>query len=866
MKYLFISLLSLALLASCTTNKYQDPELSAEERAADLVSRLTLEEKITLMIDASEEIPRLGIKRFQWWNEALHGVARAGLATVLPQPIGMAATFDPDLLRTAYLAVSDEARAKHNGFIAQGSRERYQGLTFWTPTVNLLRDPRWGRGIETYGEDPYLTGVMGLAVVDGLQDNAADTKYKKLLACAKHFAVHSGPEWNRHSYNAENIDTRQLYETYLAPFEVLVKEGKVGQVMCAYNRFEGDPCCGSNTLLTRILRDEWGYDGIVLSDCGAINDFFKEGAHQTHADAAEASAAAVLAGTDLECGSSYKKLMEAVQRGLISEADIDVSVTRLLKARFELGEMDEPEGASWSEIPADVIASAAHDTLATQLARESMTLLVNKKDILPLKRNSGLTVAVVGANATSEVMQWGNYNGTPRHTITLLEGIRQALGATDSLIYIPGCNVVGNTLMNSAFNECSSDGQPGFTARYWNDVERLGPPDVVNQVDQPFHFCTSGATVFAPGVELMGFSADYRSTFSPTKSGEVSMNIYYCGRVSLTVNGEEVKSGRTNHGERSLTYKTTVEAGQSYDIAINFEQYAASDATLNFDLGFEEPVSADRIVAATSGADVVVFVGGLAPWLEGEEMSVDAPGFYRGDRTEIELPDVQREVIARLHNAGRRVVFVCCSGSAIAMVPEVANCDAILQAWYPGQSGGKAVAEVLFGDYNPSGRLPFTIYKNLQQLPDFEDYNMAGRTYRYLTSEPLFAFGYGLSYTTYEYGALQLHTPEVKADSAVVSIEIPVTNTGELDGDEIVQVYLKKKGDKTGPLKTLRDFRRVPIRAGQKVNVSFNLSGRQLEWWDTETNSMHLTPGEYTLMAGCSSRDEDLQAVDFTIR
>lgn len=850
--YLFASLV---ILSGCNTQPaYKNSDLSPEQRAEDLLQQLTLEEKVALMMDNSQPVERLGIKPYNWWNEALHGVARSGLATVFPQPIGMAASFDPEALHTAYVAVSDEARAKNAAYIAEGSHERYQGLTFWTPTVNIYRDPRWGRGIETYGEDPYLTSVMGVNVVKGLQCLDSNEKYDKLHACAKHFAVHSGPEWNRHEFNAENINPRDLWETYLPPFEALVKEGKVKEVMCAYNRLEGDPCCGSDRLLMQILREEWGYDGIVLSDCGAITDFYRDKGHHTHPDAESASAAAVLSGTDLECGSSYKALVESAKRGLIDEKDIDVAVKRLLKARFELGEMDNPDKVEWTQIPHSVVCSAAHDSLALEMARKSMTLLLNKNNILPLKRG-GHTIAVMGPNANDSVMQWGNYNGTPKHTITILDGIRSAMGKENKLIYEQACSWVERSLIRSVFSQCSSKEGAGFTARYWNNATQQGEPVATTQLTTPFRLCTSGATVFAPGVNLTGFSAAYQSTFTPTESGEVVFDFYSCGAAELLVNGEEVKKFANKHGSRGSSYNMSVEANKAYDIEIRF-QHVMGDAQLNFDLGFKEEANIRQAVAKVKEADIVIFAGGISPGLEGEEMGVNLPGFKRGDRTNIELPAVQRELIKALADAGKKVIFVNCSGSPIAMEPETRYCQAILQAWYPGQSGGKAVAEVLFGDYNPAGRLPVTFYRNTAQLPDFEDYNMTGRTYRYFKGDPLFPFGYGLSYTTFNYGDIQLDATIKAGETAKVTV--PVTNTGNRDGEEIVQLYLKKQGDSEGPAKTLRAFKRVLILAGETVDVILELTPKQWEWWDAQTNTMRTIAGTFDVMVGGSSRDCDL--------
>ena len=696
---------------------------------------------------------------------------------------------------------------------------------------------------------------MGVSVVKGLQCLDENEKYDKVHACAKHFAVHSGPEWNRHSFNAENISPRDLYETYLPPFEALVKEGKVKEVMCAYNRFEGEPCCGSNRLLNHILRREWGYDGIVVADCSAISDFHNDKGHKTHADAASASSAAVLSGTDLECGSNYRSLTEGVKKGFIDEADIDRSVKRLLQARFELGEMDEPDQVKWAQIPYSVVCSDKHDSLSLDMARKSMTLLLNKNNALPLERG-GTTIAVMGPNANDSVMQWGNYNGLPKRTITILDGIRSAMGKDDKLIYEQGCSWVERTLIRSVFNQCKSKEGAGFSARYWNNTEFKGAPAATSRLTTPFRLCTSGATVFAPDVNLTDFSATYQSVFTPQETGEVVFDFYCYGSVKLLVNGKEIGSFTNKHGSRPRAYGMHVDAGKSYDIEIKF-QYFSSDAQLNFDLGFKEEADIQRSVAKVKDADVVIFAGGISPQLEGEEMGVKLPGFRGGDRTDIELPAVQREMIKALHDAGKKVIFVNCSGSPIAMEPETEYCQAILQAWYPGQSGGKAVAEVLFGDYNPAGRLPATFYRNLAQLPDFEDYNMAGHTYRFFNGEPLFPFGYGLSYTTFKYGKIQLKSSAQTGET--VKITVPVTNTGSRNGEEVVQVYLKKQGEADGPVKTLRAFKRVYIPAGKTVKVELELTPKQLEWWDSATNTMRTMPNTFDVMVGGSSKDCDLQ-------
>ena len=716
-KILIPVLLAGALMSACQQKlPYQDASLSPEERAADLVQRLTLEEKVSLMQNNSSAVPRLGIKPYEWWNEALHGVARNGLATVFPQAIGMGAAFNDSLLHVVFTAVSDEARAKNHMARRDSSYKRYEGLTFWTPNINIFRDPRWGRGQETYGEDPYLTGQLGMAVVRGLQ-GPEDSQYDKAHACAKHYAVHSGPEWNRHSFNAENIDPRDLWETYLPAFKDLVQKADVKEVMCAYNRFEGSPCCNSDRLLMQILRDEWGYEGLVVSDCGAINDFYVKGRHETHKDEADASSAAVLSGTDLECGSVYKSLADAVRQGKIKESDLDRSVSHLLKARFELGEMDET--TPWDAIPDSVVNCHAHQALALRMAHESMTLLQNKNNLLPLK--AGMTVALVGPNANDSVMQWGNYNGFPGHTVTLLEALRKRL-PEEQLIYVPG--------------------------------------------------------------------ALYAEGFVPKHKKE------------------EMKQMK--------------------------------------------PLDAASLLKQVGRADVVVFAGGISPLLEGEEMKVNVQGFKGGDRTDIELPAIQRQLLRALKAAGKKVVFVNFSGSAVGLEPETQTCDAILQAWYPGEAGGTAVADVLYGDYNPAGRLPVTFYKNVGQLPDFQDYSMKGRTYRYFEGTPLFPFGHGLSYTTFAYG---------KAEVKDGCLLVPVINTGCMDGDEVVQLYLNRPDDANGPRKTLRAFKRVHIPAGATRTVSLPLTEETFNWWDTATNTVHPLKGSYKLLYGGSSDSRALQTM-----
>ena len=654
----------------------------------DLCQRLTLDEKIGLMMHHSKAVERLEVPVFQWWSEALHGVGRNGNATVFPITMGMAATFDTLLVERVFTAVSDEARIKHNMAHRLGTQgQMYHGLSFWTPNINIFRDPRWGRGQETYGEDPYLTAVMGKSVVRGLQ-GPEDAPYQKLLACAKHFAVHSGPEWSRHRYNAENIKLRDLYETYLYAFRALVKEAKVAEVMCAYNSFEGKPCCGSDRLLQQILREEWGFEGLVTSDCWAVDDFWKDYGHHYSKSKTEATSAAVIAGTDVECGESFGSLRDGVREGRIKEETIDRSLIRLLEARFRLGDFDDPHLNPWNKIPADRLCCQEHSALALEAARKSIVLLKNN-GILPLSeaRNDEQLV-IMGPNAVDSTMMWGNYNGFPLHTITLAEGIRSIC---------PSAKIIP-----------------------WQK-------DVAQQVQ------------------------------------------------------------------------------------------AAADA------------------------GTVIFCGGISPRLEGEEMEVKEEGFKGGDRTMIELPGTQRDILAALHKVGKRVILANCSGSAIGLVPEQQTTDAIVQAWYGGQAGGQALAEVIFGRVNPSGRLPVTFYRNVEQLPDFEDYNMEGHTYRYFRGEPLYPFGYGLSYSKFTYG---------KPRYADGQLMLTVSNKSKRDGTETVLVYISKEGDTDGPIRTLRAFQRVEVPAGASVAVKIPLPDSTFEWWDVKSNAMRVLPGNYILHIG----------------
>lgn len=833
---------------------YKDSSLPVEQRVEDLLSRLTLEEKVQLMMNGSKPVERLGIKQFDWWSEALHGVGRNGVSTVFPSCVGMACSFDDMLINRIYDAVSDEARAKNTYRRQHGMTiGRYQGLSFWTPNINVFRDPRWGRGQETYGEDPYMNGRMGLCVVRGLQGGEGH-KYYKLHACAKHFAVHSGPEKTRHSFNIENLPARDLWETYLPAFKTLVQQGNVQQVMCAYQRFEGDPCCGSNRLLTQILRDEWGFKGLVVSDCGAINDFFQPGRHGVSADAPAASAKAVLSGTDVECGQIYKNLVEAVRRGDISEEQINVSVRRLLKGRFELGEFDPDSEVEWTRIPISVVASKEHKQLALQMGREQMVLLQNKGNILPLSKADASRIMVMGPNAADSTMLWGIYFGQPSHTVTPLEGITAKVG---SVPYYQACEITALTESQSIFDVITGvDGKKGLTAEYWNNTEMEGTPVTTVQYTTPLKLDNGGATVFAPGVELTNFTTRMKGSFVAELDETLNINFTNDDGMRIIVNGDTIFNRWVKDRVAKRSVKLKVNKGKRYDVEINYMQ-GEDDATLNFDILRDKKITTQYVVDKAKNAEIIIFVGGISPNLEKEQARVDAPGFDGGDRTSIELPQAQRELLKALHDAGKKIVFVNCSGSAVALTPEIETCDAILQAWYAGEQGGHALADVIFGDYNPSGKLSVTFYKDDSQLPPFDDYTMSNRTYRYFKGQPLFPFGYGMSYTSFEIG-------KPKYKNGVISVS--VKNTGKMNGTQIVQVYMKNLADINGPIKTLRGYQRVDLKAGEMKTVEIPFDRSLFEGWDVATNTMRVVPGKYELMVGSSSLDSDLQKIKVRVK
>lgn len=863
MKKVLVTTASILITISIYSQEFpfQNPKLSSEERAKDLISRLTIEEKASLMCDQSDAIPRLGVKTFNWWSEALHGYANNDSVTVFPEPIGMAASFNDELVYQIFDAVSDEARAKYNQWIQYGNEnKRFLSLSVWTPNVNIFRDPRWGRGQETYGEDPYLMSRMGISVVKGLQ-GSEDAKYRKLLACAKHYAVHSGPEWSRHELNLNNVDPRELYETYLPAFKALVQEADVRQVMCAYQRLDDEPCCGNTRLLQRILRDEWGFEYLVVSDCGAITDFFTT--HKVSSTPVHAAAKGVLAGTDVECvweNYPYKTLPEAVERQLITKEEIDKSLMRVLIGRFDLGEMDDNAIVPWAKIPPSILNNEKHRQLALDMARQTMTLLQNEKNILPLSK-SVKKIAIIGPNADDEVMLWGNYNGTPIHTISILEGIKLKIPA-DMILYDKGCDLVEDKVTLSYFDHCSFEDKKGFKATYWNNRERNGEYFTTQQLTTAIKKTTAGQHEFASGVKLEDFSATYITEFIPEKTEEIVFKGGATGYFEIFVNDKSLIN-YNNWRTLSSRIPYKVEAGKVYKIEIRYAQLHNWQANIEFDFGKEVEVDYTNLVNKLEGIEKVIFVGGLSGKLEGEEMPVSYPGFKGGDRTNIDLPSVQRNCLKALKEAGKKVVFVNCSGSAIALTPETESCEAILQAWYAGESGGQAVADVLFGDYNPAGKLPITFYKSSDQLKDFEDYSMKGRTYRYM-EDALFPFGYGLSYTSFEIGSATLSKTFIDANETI-ELAVPVKNSGKMNGTEIVQVYVRKVNDLEGPIKTLKGFKRVEVAAGNTQQVFIELPPSTFEFYDWGQRKMAIVPGEFEILYGNSSDDKDLKSILVTI-
>lgn len=874
-----ITILNGSVYAALDEKKiYMDLSADFETRAADLVERMTLEEKISQLGDNAPGIEHLGVSPYNWWNECLHGVARAGVATVFPQAIGMAASFDRSMMYDVACIISDEARAKHHEAVRNKDYARYKGLTFWSPNINIFRDPRWGRGHETYGEDPYLTGQMGIQFVRGLQGD--DPKYLKLVATAKHYAVHNGPEPDRHHFNAVP-NARDLWETYLPAFYDLVVVGKAYSVMGAYNRIDSESASASWMLLRDILREQWRFDGYVVSDCGAIRDIYQN--HKIVNDAQEAAAIGVRRGCELNCGSVYQwSLLQAVEKGLIDESEIDLAVYRLMLARMKLGMFDPPERVPYAQISYSVNDCEKHDEVALAMAQKSMTLLKNDR-ILPLDKSKIKTIAVVGPNADSIPALLGNYNGTPSKPITVLEGIRRAVGDEVQVLYSMGCPLaegVGQTafpVIDSRYlftSDKSGKQVHGLRGEYYHGICLQGEP-VMTRIDLQIKMDWLRSSPTTTAIAQGTLSADQKindDNFSIRWTGQLLApisGIYTLGVVSddgcrLYVDGRKVIDDWSEHAMQTFTTDITLEEGKQYDIMIEYYE-ASREAGIHFvwKLPESETEAGSAVARQTlediSRADVAIFVGGLDANLEGEEMRLQAKGFDRGDRTEIELPAIQLETLRAIQKTGTPVVFVLLAGSPIAFDGIDNNIPAILMGWYPGQRSGDAVADVLFGEYNPAGRLPVTFYTSTEELADFSDYNMRagqGFTYRYYTGEPLYPFGHGLSYTTFTYSNLKMSTNKVDPEDTL-TVKVDVTNTGSRDGEEVVQLYVRDvESSLPMPVKQLRGFERIALKKGQAKTVTFFLRPIQdMRYYDARKQTYAVESGSFEIQIGASSRD-----------
>jgi beta-glucosidase len=850
--YLFI-LAGIILISNASFSQqqtefpFQNPALPTDERVADLVSRMALKEKVMQLFNGAPAIDRLGVPAYNWWNECLHGVARAGKATVFPQAIGLAATFDKDLMLRIGTAISDEARAKNNYFVANNARSIYMGLTFWTPNINIFRDPRWGRGQETYGEDPYLTGRMAVNFIKGLQGD--DPKYFKVIATAKHYAVHSGPEFSRHIDNIY-INDHDLYETYLPAFKAAIKEANVQSIMCAYNRFREKPCCGSDILLSNILRNQFGFNGYIVSDCGAISDFYNTNTHHVVETPSKALGWSLSAGTDLNCEVSKAFIEdnfdEAVRKGIINEKDIDVSVKRLFKARFMLGMFDPPEQVAYSKIPMSVVGSPEHLDLSREAAEKSLVLLKNN-GILPLRNVR--KVALIGPNANNPTILVGNYNGDPINPVTPFKALRERLGS-QNVIYTPGCPIVPGVYTdfqvigeNNFFHSENGKLIKGLKAEYFQGTSLAEAPKTT-RTDKKIDFYWEKSPVSEKIDD--SFSVRWTGILIPEKSGSFIFN----GNVLLTINGIEY-TGDAQMLEKGKQYK--LEAVLKVDSFWWSSNYQQQFATLSW-VDSSRNLSKEALDAAAK-SDVIIFCGGISSNLEGEEMKIETEGFAHGDRTNIVLPKIQEDLLKELSKTGKPIIYINFSGSAIALNWENENLPAIVQAFYPGEAAGTAITRLLFGDFNPSGRLPVTFYKKIEDLPDFKNYDMAGRTYRYFKGTPLYPFGYGLSYTTFSYSDLSVD--ELSSTQTPVTISFNVKNSGKTDGEEVVQVYISNKNSKSiVPLVSLKRFQRISLKAGEQKPVSFTLNPEDFSVFRSDASNV-VEPGMFEIAVGGSLPDNN---------
>jgi len=838
---------------------YMNAALPLDQRVDDLIGRMTLEEKVAQMRDHATPISRLGVPKYDWWNEGLHGVAFAGYATNFPQVIGMAATWNTDLVHKMGETVSTEARAKYNQAMRQDHHEMFFGLTFWAPNINIFRDPRWGRGQETYGEDPFLTARMGVAFVTGMQGD--DPKYFRVVSTPKHYAVHSGPEPLRHGFNVD-VSAHDLEDTYLPAFRATVTEAHAHSVMCAYNSIDGAPACANEMLLRDHLRNAWKFDGYVVSDCAAVADVFN--GHRYAPDMAHAAAAAVKAGTDLECGygqgQAFPSLVDAVHQGLIKESEINNALRRLFRARFRLGMFDPPSSFAYGQIPVSEVNSAEHRKLSLQAARESIVLLKNQDHILPLK--TGIrSIAVVGPTAELIQALQGNYNGPPPSPIYPLVGIERRFSSA-RITYAQGSTLVEGfavPIAHTALHPASGSGD-GLTGEYFSSPDLSGQP-VLTRTDRNINF-NWDKVVPVEGLQRNNYSVRWNGTFTPPAPGEYRLGV----RVNYCYACENAEGFRLYLDDKLLVESggKTAERGEVRQAPVTFEdtqphlirlEYLHGTGTAGIDLSWQAPADAlrEQAVEAARQSDVTIAFVGLSPSLEGEEMPVKLAGFSGGDRTSIDLPAAQEDLLKALAATRKPLVVVLQNGSALAINWAQQNANAILEAWYPGAEGGTAIAETLAGANNPAGRLPLTFYSSLSQVPPFEEYSMRGRTYRYLSDKPLYGFGFGLSYTSFEYSDLKVPAT-VKAGDPV-TIEGDIKNTGAMGGDEVVELYLTQPNAYETPLRVLAGFKRIHLEAGESAHLSLTVDPRSLGQVDAKGNRV-VVPGEYAVsLAGAQPQE-----------
>lgn len=824
----------------------KDFESRIDRQVDSLVEQMTLEEKVFQMMDDAPAIPRLGIPKYHWWNECLHGVARAGIATVFPQAINMGATWDVDLIHEMATVISDEARAKYHKAVQNGKHEQYFGLTYWSPNINIFADPRWGRGQETYGEDPYLTGKLGTAFVKGLQGDHPD--YLKLVATVKHYAVHRGPEPLRHQFNA-TTSKQDLYETYLPAFEMTVREGKAYSVMGAYSAYNGIPCCAHPLLLDTILRGKWGFRGYIVSDCIAIKDIYT--GHKYVDTPEEASAIALKNGCDLNCKRTYEHLIEAVKQGLVSEEVIDKSVKRLFKARGLLGMFDSNEEVPYANIPYSVVDCKEHRELSVEVAQKSLVLLKNSNNILPLDKEKIKTIAVIGPNADNKDILFGNYHGTPSKFVTPLQGIRNKVSEKTEVLYTPGTGIVeesyGNVVPSDVFLPQQNSDQHGLKSEYFNNINLSGEP-VVTRIDKKIDFYW-GRSNPDPKIKTDSFSVRWSGIIKPSVSGEYTLGIIGSDGFRLYINDNQIIDNWSQH-RRPETSEATIHlsANETYSIRLEyFRSGSRGSLQLYWIVPNYDPIK--QAVKYAKRSDVVIMCAGISPTLEGEEKrNLKVEGFDGGDRTKIQLPRVQKELLKKLYDTGTPIVLVLFNGGPISTNWASSNVPAILEAWYPGQEGGTAIADVLFGDYNPGGRLPVTIYKSVDDLPSFTDYKMDNITYKFFKGEPLYPFGFGLSYTTFEYSGLEM--PSIISQEKSFDLSVLVENTGKMGGDEVVQVYVKDmEASMKVPIRKLLAFKRIYLEPGESKQVNFTITPRQIAMVDEEGRRV-IEPGEMKISVG----------------